>query len=127
MGRHKRNTRRGHYCWSCDGYRANERFSGRGHARHICRDCQKLGREELTYRQQVRNIERCLTYEGTVRRKRRRFVEQFLGHDDLRLRAWADELLTGVLLDAGHDVYEEAEPADLWQESLTCASEDQVW
>ncbi|HQU42561.1 MAG TPA: hypothetical protein PK867_07095 [Pirellulales bacterium] len=114
MSRRKRKTHyRGHYCWSCDRYRANERFSGRGHARHLCRECAKLGPEELSYRQHVRNIERCLTYEGLVRRKRRSFVEQFLGHDDLRLRAWAEELLTGVPLDAEDDDCEPIEPSDL--------------
>lgn len=25
----------GHYCWKCGQYLANEKFSGKGHARHI--------------------------------------------------------------------------------------------
>jgi hypothetical protein len=29
----------GHYCHVCGRYRANEKFSGKGHARHICKDC----------------------------------------------------------------------------------------
>lgn len=29
----------GHYCYVCRRYRANEKFSGKGHARHICKDC----------------------------------------------------------------------------------------
>jgi hypothetical protein len=33
--------------------RPNERFSGRGHARHLCKECAKLGQEELAYRQAV--------------------------------------------------------------------------
>jgi hypothetical protein len=28
-----------HYCHVCGRYRANEKFSGKGHARHICKDC----------------------------------------------------------------------------------------
>lgn len=104
MGRRKRKTQhRGHYCWSCDRYRVNERFCGRGHARHLCHDCARLGQEELAYRQHVRNIQRCLTYDGRVRRKRRRFIEQFLGHEDLRLRAWAVALLTGIPVGADDD------------------------
>ena len=31
-----------HYCWTCGRSRANERFSGRGHRDHVCRECQKL-------------------------------------------------------------------------------------
>lgn len=107
MGRRKK-KRQGHYCWSCDRYKPNERFSGRGHARHLCRECAKLGAAELSYRQHVRNIERCLNYDGTVRRKHRNFIQQFLGHGDLRLRAWADQLLTGIGLDDDPD---EAQPA----------------
>ena len=30
----------GHYCHACGGTRPNEKFSGRGHAKHICRDCE---------------------------------------------------------------------------------------
>jgi hypothetical protein len=41
-----RKHRRGHYCWRCGRVRPNERFSGVGHARHICRDCQRAERRE---------------------------------------------------------------------------------
>ena len=34
----------GHYCFGCDKYLANEKFSGKGHKKHICRKCQKKGR-----------------------------------------------------------------------------------
>src|SRR5208282_2570865 len=57
---------RGHYCWSCGRVRANEKFSGRGHARHLCKDCARLGKEELAYRQEIRNLERLLGYQGHV-------------------------------------------------------------
>ena len=36
----------GHYCRICGGTRANEKFSGRGHRDHICKDCQRLPVEE---------------------------------------------------------------------------------
>jgi hypothetical protein len=48
--------RRGHFCWSCERSLPNERFSGGGHARHVCRECAKLGQEELEYRQTVRDM-----------------------------------------------------------------------
>lgn len=35
-----------HYCKICGRYRANEKFSGKGHASHICKDCAKLPPEE---------------------------------------------------------------------------------
>jgi hypothetical protein len=33
----------GHYCRICQQYKANEKFSGRGHAAHICKACAKRG------------------------------------------------------------------------------------
>jgi hypothetical protein len=44
----------GHYCRICGCYRANEKFSGKGHRRHICKDCnrdqqaQKLETKQVT-------------------------------------------------------------------------------
>jgi hypothetical protein len=34
---------RGHYCRICGQRKANEKFSGRGHAAHICKACAKRG------------------------------------------------------------------------------------
>jgi len=34
---------RGHYCRICGQHKANEKFSGRGHATHICKACAKRG------------------------------------------------------------------------------------
>jgi hypothetical protein len=36
----------GHYCRICARVRPNERFTGRGHRTHLCRDCQRLPRAE---------------------------------------------------------------------------------
>jgi hypothetical protein len=40
--------RRGHYCRICHQYKANEKFSGRGHATHICKACSKRGNKPPT-------------------------------------------------------------------------------
>lgn len=42
MGKKKQ---QGHYCRSCGSYRANEKFSGKGHQQHICKDCQREQQE----------------------------------------------------------------------------------
>ena len=86
----------GHYCWVCGRTRANERFSGRGHARHICRDCQRLPREE---RDRVRSL---LEIEG--------FLEQqnISAKNVARLKTLArspDEEVrrkAGLVLEVGH-------------------------
>ena len=36
----------GHYCRICARVRPNEKFSGKGHKTHVCKDCAKLPREE---------------------------------------------------------------------------------
>lgn len=91
--KHRHDCKRsGHYCWACDCYRPNEKFSGRGHGRHLCRDCARLGEAELTYLQALRNLERCVTWEGIIPRKRRKTFQHFLAHEDPRIRAAAEEL-----------------------------------
>jgi hypothetical protein len=35
-----------YYCRICGRSRRNEKFSGRGHRIHICKDCQRLPREQ---------------------------------------------------------------------------------
>jgi hypothetical protein len=88
--------RRGHFCWSCGRTRPNERFSGKGHARHICKDCQKLGAEELAYRQAVRNIDRMIQWEtGRVKRKQRESFARFLRHPNERIRQYAGSVAAG--------------------------------
>ena len=36
----------GHYCKICGEYKANEKFSGKGHASHICKSCASLPAEK---------------------------------------------------------------------------------
>ena len=84
-----RKRRSGHYCWACGRMRANEKFSGRGHARHLCKDCTRLGKEELACRQAIRNLERLVTWEGIVPRKKRQQFRKYLEHENERVRAYA--------------------------------------
>lgn len=45
MAKKKKRTQ-GHYCKICGEYKANEKFSGKGHAVHICRSCSRLSAAE---------------------------------------------------------------------------------
>lgn len=38
--------KRGHYCKVCGEYKANEKFSGKGYAAHICKACAALPPEK---------------------------------------------------------------------------------
>ena len=42
MPKKKSHHPHGHYCKICGEYKANEKFSGKGHAAHICKACSKL-------------------------------------------------------------------------------------
>lgn len=92
MGRKHRHKAHGHYCWECGSRRPNEAFSGKGHARHICKKCQQRPAAELAYLQALRNLEQCGTWEGIIPRKRRKQFLPFLDHADPRIRALAREM-----------------------------------
>ncbi len=49
--------RHGHYCKVCGEYKANEKFSGKGHAAHICKACAKLPPEEKAEQMALRRLE----------------------------------------------------------------------
>ncbi len=72
--------------------RPNEKFSGSGHARHLCKECSGLGASELQHRQDRINLERLVTWEGVIGRKKRKAFNRFLKHPDLRIRRYAEEL-----------------------------------
>ena len=39
MAKKKKKKPQGHFCKVCCEYKANEKFSGKGHAQHICKQC----------------------------------------------------------------------------------------
>jgi hypothetical protein len=88
----------GHWCWCCGRVRANERFSGHGHSKHLCRECAKLGPDELAFRQAVRDIDRCTDGSGVILRKMRKQFDHFIEHADARVRAYAEKILVGDIL-----------------------------
>lgn len=48
----------GHYCKICGERKANEKFSGKGHAVHICKECEQLPIERKNELQYINRIER---------------------------------------------------------------------
>lgn len=93
MGRRKGRRERGHFCWCCNQQLPNERFSGRGHRDHVCRDCKRLPREERAFRQAVRDMERLIDWDGRIRRRARPQLDPFLEHSEPRVREYAEALL----------------------------------
>lgn len=56
----KKKKHTGHYCRICGEYKANEKFSGKGHAAHICKKCWSLPAEVQTDMRRIRDVERLL-------------------------------------------------------------------
>ena len=46
----------GHYCKVCGEYKANEKFSGKGHAAHICKSCASLSPEKQAEQMTVNHL-----------------------------------------------------------------------
>ncbi len=45
-----------HYCRHCERYLANERFTGRGHHQHLCKECSRRPKGEIQKADRLREI-----------------------------------------------------------------------
>lgn len=50
--------KQGHYCRICGDRKSNESFSGKGHAKHICKKCDALPQERKNELQYINQIDR---------------------------------------------------------------------
>lgn len=48
---------RGHYCWVCGQIRPNERFSGKGHGKHMCRECEIKMRAKAREKRRLEQVQ----------------------------------------------------------------------
>ena len=99
--------------------RPNEKFPGSDHARHVCRDCSKLGSSELQYRQERRNLEILVCGGDIIGRKKRKAFNRFLQHPDPRIRRYAEALAIRDIearaqrfLEYGDDLEPEDDPVE---------------
>ena len=53
----KKKKPNGHFCWVCGEHKAHEKFSGRGHATHMCKQCHALPVAERNQMVAVRKAE----------------------------------------------------------------------
>lgn len=90
----------GRFCWCCQRMRPNERFSGRNHPRHLCRDCARLPAGERQYRQAALSIERLLHDGLYIPRRKRAQFDRFLAHPNARVRELARRILADLERDA---------------------------
>ena len=78
---------KGHYCKICGRYRANERFSSKGHAAHICKECAKMAPEKKRELQTLNRIENLPFY---LSRDQRSWLEKMQKDQREEVRAAAE-------------------------------------
>lgn len=79
MPKKRKNRPHGHYCKIRGEYKANEKFSGKGHAAHICKACSKLSTAEISERMTLNRLDNMLG--GNISREQKKWLENRL-HDD---------------------------------------------
>ena len=79
MPKKRKNRPHGHYCKVCGEYKANEKFSSKGHAAHICKACSQLSAAEKAESMTLNRLDNMLG--GNVSREQKKWLENRL-HDD---------------------------------------------
>lgn len=59
----------------------------------MCRECRRLGKDELEYRQVVRNIDNALRGGEFIPRRHRPMVERYLQHPNARVRMHVQQIV----------------------------------
>lgn len=110
----KRKNHQGHYCRICGEYKANEKFSGKGHARHICKQCQSLPEDVKADMVRCNEVERA-AFKYPMNRQDWELLERYaLKYKDKESGRFAQEMLD---MKRGHhtqdaDMEEDDEPAE---------------
>lgn len=72
----KKKRYHGHYCKVCGQVLPNEKFTGRGHAAHICKKCAKKPAEQRNEEITLNRINRVYKYMN-LSRENRRMLEKY--------------------------------------------------
>lgn len=108
--------RRGWYCKICGEWKANEKFSGKGHASHICKSCMKLPIEK---RNEMMTVNRIMGLLWHLKKEQRSWLEKMKKSENEEIRsaaewAWAERFKTAPTMDDE----EEWESDELTEEEL---------
>lgn len=82
----------GHFCRICGRVRANEKFTGRGHRRHICKDCQRRPRAEHDRLDRLEELDRFLR-QSIISGKNQLRLRVLTQHPDPEVRSMAELIL----------------------------------
>lgn len=90
MGKKKRY--RGHYCYVCARILPNEKFSGRGHNNHICKQCSQKSPEERRELKIVNEITK-ISVQGNFSKDNRKKLQGYLKDKSQQIRIEAQSAL----------------------------------
>ena len=83
---------RGHYCFVCNTVMANEKFSGKGHANHICKKCSKLPVEARNEKKTINKINSLYQY-TFLSKVNRQMLNKYSSHNSENVKLSAKEVL----------------------------------
>ena len=95
MAKNKKKHREhnGHYCKICGCYKSNENFTGKGHARHICKQCQSLPKDEQADMMRCNEVERA-AFRFPMRRQDWELLEKYAKkYKDMESGQFAQDML----------------------------------
>ena len=100
----------GHYCWACGCRRANEKFSGKGHARHICRECVSEQRAAWKRENEMKQF-------GSAYLANRKRIAVELPYDNWQFFLWKEEFDGPVDFEPydNYDIYDYEWGADQYE------------
>lgn len=89
----KKKKHNGHYCKVCGCYKSNESFTGKGHARHVCKQCQSLPKDEQADMMRCNEVERA-AFRFPMRRQDWELLEKYAKkYKDRESGQFAQEML----------------------------------
>ena len=89
----KKKKNQGHYCRICGEYLPNEKFSGKGHAQHVCKVCLSLPQDVQADMERCNEIEKIIS-KYPMNRQDRELLERYaLLYQDKDSGKYAQEIL----------------------------------
>lgn len=87
--------RQGHYCRICGEIKSNEKFSGKGHAAHICKSCQSLPAVRRTELQLLNRVA-VMMFKPFLTKENRSLLKKYAKDDRYpELKEYAQSILDG--------------------------------
>lgn len=104
----KKKKHDGHYCKICGEYKANEKFSGKGHAKHICKECWSLPDDVKADMMRCNDVERLFGKYPFSRQDwemLEKYAKKYAGKE-------SGQFAQSILDDRRHNNEEDAEPEE---------------